>query len=126
MFFTRWHRPTALSFPCFLAGVDGSRLTNILTVEKQCHAVLLARLIWCGFVALCSTEDIVVPVVCWLESPSLTCCPVVWGSSVSGLLMAVPATHNCSMYYTEMSSHPCKGKDMPFEAFCTVPQGPKK
>lgn len=56
--------------------------------------------------------------------PGLTCCPApVWGSSAAGLGMAVPAAHSCSMYYTPMFSHPYEGKDVPFEAFCSVPEG---
>ena len=128
LFFTRWHRPTALSwkpFPFCFAGADWSRArsANILTVERQCHAILLARLIGMVlFLYALQRTALSLTMVCWLESPSLTCCPaVVWGSSVPGLLIAVPATQNCSLYYTDVSSHPCKGKERPFQAFSTVP-----
>lgn len=88
-----------------------SRLSNILRVERTvpCHC---NQAHWCGFVSLCSTEDSLVSVVCWLESPSLTCCPTaVWSSSVPGRLMAIPATHNSPL--CDMFSHPCKGKKKP-------------
>lgn len=52
--------------------------------------------------------------------PSLTCCRA---ASCSGFSWLSPTTHSCSLCDTDMSSHPCEGKERPFKSVRAAPEG---